>query len=483
MRIKITIMILIIAVAAGAVHKTPWSLAGGGKLPPGKATLAAETSNVIQDLFYDGNGMWVATTGGLGFTADHGRTWKKFGAAEGLASNDVVAVAAHDGDIWASCIEVQETGEEAGYHGKGLSHYDAAKRVWTTIGSSRGLPADSYLKLIWDIVVDDAGVVWVALWQGGIGKSTDNGETWELIQPKNRNGVPLDNAYSIAKHGNTIWVAMEDYFNTETHEYDAGVVKSTDNGRTWTYYGYKQGLIGFPVAVSYQTEVTPPVIWASTVPAASDWPETATGVYKSDDGGATWINYNATNGLANNTCYGLASAGPWVWAGTYGGVCRSDDGGATWNTAGVLQGLPSPVINTLGAVSATEIWAGTNLGVAYSEDSGATWSKVDISPRTKPLDLPEAFAFPNPCHVSLGETLTIRYALAYQSNVTLEIFDYAGRRVTRLVDNEARPRGERIDEHWDCNLDDGKSAAGGIYFFIIKVDGDVAARGKFVIVP
>jgi len=482
MRIKATVVItIVLAASAGAIYKMSWSLAGG-KSAPGKATLTAETSNVIQDLYYDGRGMWVATTGALGYTADYGRTWKKFGKADGLPSDDVVAVTTRNGDIWASCIEYKEEEGAQVLYGKGLSHYDAARGTWTTIDRSRGLPVVGRNELAWDILVDDQGVVWVALWNGGIGKSTDNGATWELIQPKNRKGVPLDNCYSIAKHGNTIWAAVEDYFNSDT-DYDFGIAKSMDNGRTWTYYGRSQGVVGFTVAVSYQTEVTPPVIWVSTAPAGPG-SAGAEGVYKSDDGGATWTNYNAANsGLANNIVYGLASAGPWAWAGTYGGVCRTDDGGANWYTATPQQGLPAVEITTLGAVSETEVWAGTNLGVAYSLDSGATWFGVDISPRPKPLDLANAFAYPNPCSLSKREALTIRYALAYQANVTIDIFDYAGRRVTRLVDNQARGPGDRIDEPWDGNRDDGDNAAGGIYFFTIQVDGAAAARGKFVIVP
>jgi hypothetical protein len=137
----------------------------------------------------------------------------------------------------------------------------------------------------------------------------------------------------------------------------------------------------------------------------------------------------------------------------------------------------------MAAASETEVWAGTYDGLGYSTDSGATWQAIDLSPRTRPLDLPAAFAFPSPYDFSADNVgpLTFRYALAAPAVVTLEVYDFAGRLVKRVVDNQPRPAGDRIDETWDGRRDDGANAANGVYFFVIKTGGAVAATGKFVI--
>ncbi|NIT34913.1 MAG: hypothetical protein GTN49_00180 [candidate division Zixibacteria bacterium] len=457
---------------------------------------APQMSDVVQDIWVDGSAVWVATVDGLGVTGDRGATWKNY-RKTGLPSDDVLAVAARGGDIWASCIEVEELREGVIYHGRGLAHYDASAGRWRVYGKKDGLPADGPLELAWDVVVDGAGVVWVALWDGGIGKSADNGRTWELIVPKDREGRRAEHFYSLAKRGNLIWAAAEVTYPNPNYDpndpasprflSNLGVFKSEDNGSSWTFYGARQGVIGFAVVVNIQNVVGRDVVWVGTAPSDPANPNIlGNGVYKSEDGGASWFNYDMAQGLGSHTVYGFASAGPWAWAGTYargtpGGVSRTSDRGATWQNYGVEAGLPTPYVTTVAAASATEVWAGTDFGLGYSSDSGATWRKIELTPPAGRVDLPAAFAFPSPFAQERDYFMTIRYGLGRGGTVTLDIYDFAGRRVIRLVNHEYRGPGERIDEYWRGEREDGTPAANGIYFFTLEVDGKAAARGKFVV--
>ncbi len=489
---------LVVAAAAGAAVKRSWlarEVAAAGADEGGPPRM----SDVVQDIWVDGAAVWVATADGLGVTRDRGSSWRNYRREDGLPANDVVAVAAYKGDIWASCIEVIDLGfQRVTYDGRGLAHYDAAAGRWFVYGKKQGLPADGPLELVWDVLVDDDGVVWVALWDGGIGKSKNNGKTWELIIPKDRKGRDAKHFYSLAKRGDLIWGAAEVTYPNPAYNpgepgsqpllSETGVFKSADNGSSWTFYGAPQGMVGFAVTVNIQDTGAGDVVWVGTAPPdPDDLGVLGNGVYKSVDGGATWVNYNMAHGLGSHTVYGLASAGPWVWAGTYaypgtpGGVSRTKDGGATWENYGVEAGLPSPFVTAVAAASAMEVWAGTDLGLGLSGDSGATWRKIELTPPAGRADLPKAFAFPSPFAQDRDGFMTIRYGLAYGGAVTLDIYDFAGRRVKRLVNHEYRGPGDRIDEYWRGYREDGTPAANGVYFFTLEVDGEAAARGKFVV--
>ncbi|MEE8639382.1 MAG: hypothetical protein V3T41_03130, partial [bacterium] len=200
---------LVVATAAGAAVKRSWLAAElAGAEAGADEGGAPRISDVIQDIWVDGAAAWVATVDGLGVTRDHGLSWRTYRQEDGLPSSDVVAVATYKGDIWASCIEFIDLGFGAyTLEGRGLAHYDAAAGRWYVYGKRNGLPADGPLELAWDVVVDDDGVVWVALYDGGIGKSNDNGKTWELIIPKDRSGRDARHFYSLAKRGDLLWAA------------------------------------------------------------------------------------------------------------------------------------------------------------------------------------------------------------------------------------------------------------------------------------
>jgi hypothetical protein len=135
----------------------------------------------------------------------------------------------------------------------------------------------------------------------------------------------------------------------------------------------------------------------------------------------------------------------------------------------------------LTAASEAEVWVGTDLGLAYSSDGGATWRKIEVEAPAAPLDLMSAVAFPSPFSQRRDGRITFRYGLAFGGTITLDVYDFAGRRVARVVDGEYRGPNGRIEEYWNGLRDGGGDAANGVYFYTIELDGKAAARGKLVI--
>jgi hypothetical protein len=442
--------------------------AGGGH--------AFALSEVVNDVWVDDDGaIWVATARRLGVSRDGGSTWRSFGTEQGLPGDQCVAVWADGDNVWVSIIETTE----AGYNGLGLCHSADGGDSWAVFGKDDGLPADGYLELAWDVLGYD-GEIWVALWNGGLGRTANGGKTWELLTPPDREGNPATHFYSVAREGAVVWAATE---ITGTGDLKTGVFKSEDGGGTWTYYGYDEGLPEYMLfAAITVTNDVPPAVWVSTAPP-DPYSGYGRGVVTSDDGGATWRNYTTQDGMGDDTSYAITNAGGTVFVGTLSGVSWTEDGGATWSFSLIDPDDYDSSANQVYAIfgeNENRVWAGTGAGLWLSDDGAETWRKIDYRPRTKPADLPEAIAFPNPYSPN-GGPLTIRYALDRDEVVTVEIRDYAGRLVKKVVDGEKRGRGERIDEYWRGETEDGRVAANGVYLYIIRVGGEIVATGKFIV--
>ncbi|MCK4537726.1 MAG: T9SS type A sorting domain-containing protein [Candidatus Krumholzibacteria bacterium] len=80
-------------------------------------------------------------------------------------------------------------------------------------------------------------------------------------------------------------------------------------------------------------------------------------------------------------------------------------------------------------------------------------------------------SYPNPFNPST----TIKYSVAKDTEVTMVIYDVAGRRVRTLLSSEFREMGA-YTEPWDGKNDNGKSLASGVYFCRFIAAGQIEAR-------
>jgi hypothetical protein len=110
---------------------------------------------------------------------------------------------------------------------------------------------------------------------------------------------------------------------------------------------------------------------------------------------------------------------------------------------------------------------------------GAPFSVANLAGSVTNLALPTAFSleqnYPNP----FNPTTSIRYLLAENSEVVLEVFDVGGNRI-RLLDSGQRDAGT-YQVTWDGQDDDGHQVAGGVYFYRLRA-GDFSSVRKLVLI-
>ncbi len=180
----------------------------------------------------------------------------------------------------------------------------------------------------------------------GVYKSTDGGEHWQLMgleDTRHIGKILID-----ARNPDIVLVAALG------HAYGPsaarGVFRSTDGGRTWTKVLYKDpdtGAIDL-AADPGDPQVVYAALWQARRPPWEQYqPDEGPGggVYKSTDGGGTWtrlsghglptgptgrIGLTVARSAQTTRVYALIG----VQQGAGSGLYRSDDGGATWQLAG-----------------------------------------------------------------------------------------------------------------------------------------------------
>jgi len=79
---------------------------------------------------------------------------------------------------------------------------------------------------------------------------------------------------------------------------------------------------------------------------------------------------------------------------------------------------------------------------------------------------------PNP----FTTTTTIEYAIAERSNVSLSIYDAAGRRVRSLVEAVQDPRAGGYSISWDGKNDRGETVASGVYVYRLNAGKAIVSK-------
>ena len=269
------------------------------------------------------------------------------------------------------------------------------------------------------------------------------------------------------------------------------------------------------------TSKDPAVLWAGT----------ASGVYRSEDGGTIWEEFDKHNGLTGNWIVALAlsytDSGSILWASTrkalgddeYDGVSYKFENDTLWHhlndtlvvwnfgfcdeyfllatSSGLYRGtLSNPdslehltiedyvtgfrvevdEIISLSQGAESRLWVGTHQGLAYSDNCGDTWQILGTFVEPEPPEL--TYAFPIPFSPYIHKVVS--FVLPADINSTqVEIYDYTMTLVKRLSVTEGDIAKGTVE--WDGTNELGEFVANGIYFYRVG-DNSVWHWSKVVIV-
>jgi len=316
--------------------------------------------------------------GGVWKTTSAGVTWYPIfddvKEADGIGA---IQVAPSNPDI----IYVGTGDSVGGPNGNGMYKSMDAGKTWKHIGLQDALKINKLVvdpkdpNLVLASATGDAGK------GNGVFRSTDGGQTWQNVLNPEGGTRDLEYAFDMP---NVMFAATQGAGGRGAGAGPAGsgataaapakLFKSVDKGKTWTEI---KSLPAYPGRISVAVAMHSNGQRVYVVGNAID---NGSGVYRSDDGGATWKHMG--NGEAR-VANGQGNYGSGVWVDSQNPdivyvvsvpLYRSTDGGATFAISKGAPGGEDYHCMWIDPTNGQRILLGADQGASVTLDGGATWS-------------------------------------------------------------------------------------------------------------
>ncbi|HET9275897.1 MAG TPA: hypothetical protein VFN96_07500 [Gemmatimonadales bacterium] len=337
----------------------------------------------------------AAAAGGIWKTTNAGTTFQPLFTDERVISMGDLAIAPSDTSIiWAG------TGEEDSRNsispGQGIYKSTDGGRTWKlmglektqTIGRIVVHPRDPNI-----VYVAALGAIWNSNPERGLYKTTDGGQTWQLIKFISDRAGFVDVAMD-PKNPDVLyaasWERVRGPYFLRSGGPGSALWKTTDAGKTWTEVkggGFPEtakGRIGLSIAHS-NPQIIYAMVEADTNPnprptAGARAQTRPSGLYRSNDGGATWARVAPQN--VRPFYYSQVRADPGDPERVYFTSTPhlfSTDGGKTVRT--FSQGLHVDThAHWIDPTDPNFMVVGNDGGIGVSFDRGGNWNFVNIMP-------------------------------------------------------------------------------------------------------
>jgi len=286
---------------------------------------------------------------GLFRSTNSGQSWSHVGPETGVRSIAISPNFTIDGTVFAGSMFA------------GVYKSTDRGQTWVQMNNDYGITS---LAISPNFITD--GTIFSASYfgNGSFQKSTDYGLTWVKVEPGVTNvitSIVFSPNYVIDK---TVFAGI-----------DGGILKSSDNGQSWTMV-YSWGVLysGSDNDHVYALGISPQYESDGTIIFAKGHNESI--LLKSTDRGQTWVQINLNNswGYYRSIVFSpnYSSDGN-IFAGSLYGIQKSTDNGQTWNSI-----VSAPTVNAIGISpsynSDHTIFVANSDGVYKSTDSGTTWA-------------------------------------------------------------------------------------------------------------
>ena len=334
-------------------------------------------------LFYFG-----AVNGGVWKTTNAGQSWHNItDGVSDISSVGAIAVAPSDPNvIWVGTGEGQP--RENITYGTGVYRSTDGGKSWQSLGLS-----DAYQITAIRVDTKDPDRAWVSSLghafgpnsERGVFRTIDGGKSWKKVLFLNDSTGAAD--LSIDPGNPRILFASMWKFQRKPWGMDAGsgrsgLWKTTDGGDTWTELSFNPGM---PKAMIGKIGVSVSAANPQRVYANIEAADSAGGIFRSDDGGATWLRTNSDQKFVIRPFYYTSlTADPTNADVVYVmnlQVHRSIDGGKTFTMVRVPHGDTHQM--WVSPTDGNRLINANDGGGTVSLDRGATWSSIDNQPTSQ----------------------------------------------------------------------------------------------------
>jgi photosystem II stability/assembly factor-like uncharacterized protein len=298
---------------------------------------------------------------------------------------------------WTDRPAVHAQNESAGRSGGGLDPQLLGSLRWRSIGPARGGRSQAVAGSSTRPLEYYFGAT-----GGGLWKTTDGGTTWRPVSDQFFKTSSVGAIAIAESNPDIVYVGMGETELRGNIIQGDGVYKSIDGGATWTHLGLEKTMAIARIRVHPSN---PDIVFVAAL--GNPYGQSAErGIFKTADGGKSWsrvlfrdektgavdLSMDPKNpgvlyaGLweVSRTPHSLSSGGPGS------GLFKSTDGGQTWMELTKNPGLPRPIWGKIGvSVSGAEpsrvyaIIEAAEGGVFLSDDGGATWRLVNDERRLR----------------------------------------------------------------------------------------------------
>ena len=295
----------------------------------------------------------ASASGGLWQSNDGGSTWAAVSSFPGSLTTSALAELP-DGTLLVGTGDFNTAG------GDGIMSSTDGGNSWLPLSSTTPTEAALYWAFVNSIAVAPSGWILAATGvggdPGGIERSTDDGQTWTTVWP----AAGISGASPTSS-------SMDVTFDPENSNYaiaddeNGGVIYSADGGQTWSEGTGLPGTSGARVAVAFDPSVSGSAYALVDNNGSSGSSTSPSGqVYRSSDGGRTWVLLADTAAFINE-----------LSGSAVGALCDNVTGSSE------CQGWYDDVITVLphsAGTSPTVIAGG--IDIFTSTDGGTTWTET-----------------------------------------------------------------------------------------------------------